>query len=110
MKQMTPKAKHAKAIGIPVKVMDEFDSAFFMICSVSHSLDTATILRLLSNKDMELVESMEYVYKYTNGDHHQIKLMYQEAMFLYEMEQRGFYDDDTKADYVDKYIQYLQSI
>lgn len=107
---MTPKARHAKAIGIPVKVMDEFDSAFFMICSVSHSLDTATILRLLSNKDMELVESMEYVYKYTNGDHHQIKLMYQESMFLYEMEQRGFYDEDKTADYVDKYIQYLHSI
>jgi len=110
MKQMTPKAQHAKAIGIPVKVMDEFDSAFFMICSVSHSLDTGTILRILSDKEMELVENMKFVYEHTNGDPHQIKLMYQESMFLYEMEQRGFYDDDTKADYVDKYIQYLQTI
>jgi len=107
---MTPKAQHAKAIGIPVKVMDEFDSAFFMICSVSHSLDTGTILRILSDKEMELVENMKFVYEHTNGDPHQIKLMYQESMFLYEMEQRGFYDDDTKADYVDKYIQYLQTI
>ena len=107
---MTPKARHAKAIGIPVRVMDEFDSAFFMICAVSHSLDSGTILRLLSDKEMELVESMEFVYKYTNGDQHQIKLLYQESMFMYEMEKRGFYDDVKTSQYVDKYISYLHSI
>jgi hypothetical protein len=59
---------------------------------------------------MELIGDMDILYKHTNGDPQKIKEMYQEAMFMFEMEQRGFYDDDKTADYVHNYITYLQSI
>jgi len=107
---MTPKAQYAKEIGIPVRVMDEFTSAFHMICSVSFMLDRGTIIRQLSDKKYELVESMEFVYKYTEGDDLKLRQLYHEAMFMYEMAQRGFYDDDKTAEYVDKFISHIHTL
>lgn len=106
---MTPKARHARAIGIPVRVMDEFDSAYFMICNVSHMLDTATILRQMSKGEIGFPEMSE-VYEMTQGDDFQLRDLYRQSMFINEMESRGYYEEEKTRNYVVKYIHYLDTL
>ena len=109
MKQMTPKAQHAKYIGIPVKFMDEFDSAYFMICNVSHMLDMGTIIRQMSKGKIGFPEMSE-VYEMTQGDDYKMRDLYRQSMFINEMESRGHYDEEKTRKYVVKYLNYLDTI
>lgn len=109
MKQMTPKARYAKEVGIPVRLLEEFDSAYFMICNVSHMLDRGTILRQLSCGEIGFPQMSE-VYEMTQGDDFKLREIYRQSMFINEMESRGYYDEEKTRKYVVKYINFLDTL
>ena len=89
--------------------MDEFDSAYFMICNVSHMLDMGTIIRQMSKGEIGFPEMSE-VYEMTQGDDFKMRNLYRESMFINEMESRGYYDEDKTRKYVVNYLNYLEAL